>query len=848
MPCFRLLVFANEVVAYNHILRCEAATIAELERDVAAQIGLDFPVWIFTRGVEEFGNDVWRVTDLADLAETCNIEVRPQLAPSACLAVAAPESLSSGASPHTVMLSQGLQNGPIEGGCDVAEAAAPWEELVTDDMQFLQMVLAPGSEEEVYPGGDGWRGATSSGSEGSEVSYAGYDEGTTWSDGGVDSGSEFSTLGSELSNKDSDLSATLSSPSSLPHPPRLVDSAERPSHPVVVQASMVAVPPPPAAGPTGWRDPGVIKTETFTGANGHLRVTQSVQPYLAAGRQPLGVPNAAIGMLNMGAVPAMPSLPAQRQVGTNFQDSATTGNSADDCAVCPLCKRECESHHRLGFFWQKFGYDGPAYCTRCSAVFRAHIVAQTVSNEKCKCTRDQPCAGCALILGQFKIARKEAFAAMDSCGTKKPQVAKVPPVDDVVTCPHCADQVQSSTLGLFWRKFGYSGMPYCPNCSAKFRNHIIRQRSTKTKDCCRDAPCTVCDRILRSFGPDRATTFALMNSKSRAPQRGSTAAPASSHRRRAGSSNNSSDDSDSTDGSPALEALSAKRRKLSERSKHSRGGVIGSLPLATVAVLAFCAVTGLIADAYFSQPHGSNDPSTTTSYNCCSGEAVCDLEYCPALGDGPDACVRPWDMPNGMDFDTDCDLPGDQSDWCRGGATEGMDKDSVDKCFGPPHSSCDYSCLPGYTAEGVHECYGDDHVFSGGHCEPASGHHDSTTCCCGFSHCPALGDGPDACVRRWDMPNGMDFDTDCDLPGDRSDWCRGGATEGMDKDSVDKCFGPPHSSCDYSCLPGYMKTNPNTREIHWCHPGDHVFSGGVCVLDPRNSGGPRSAAADAVVV
>ena len=87
MPSFRLLVVRNEVVAYNHKLSCEASTMAELERVVAAKIGVDFPVWIFMRDAD-FGNEFWRVTDLADLAGACKIEVRPQEART-CLAGAA---------------------------------------------------------------------------------------------------------------------------------------------------------------------------------------------------------------------------------------------------------------------------------------------------------------------------------------------------------------------------------------------------------------------------------------------------------------------------------------------------------------------------------------------------------------------------------------------------------------------------------------------------------------------------------------------------------------------------------------------------------------------------------------
>ena len=667
--------------------------------------------------------------DLAEGAEAaCSIEVRPQLAPHACLAAAAAPAERPG-----------LHSGLNKLGCEVAEqrpilladATTPWEDLVDHEVPFMTTVLAPGSEEQhVFLGGDGWGGATSSeqsestsGSEASYGAYEGPEEPETSFDCGVDSGSEFSvTLGS-------DFSAALSDPSSPPRAPRLADPIDRwscSSHPIVAKASIVAAPPPLAAGPIGWQSKQNLGriTETCAGAGQHLRLTQSVQPYHAGGQhRPSGpVATVSMGTLNTGVLP-MSLMP---QTSTGFQGNPTTKRSVDGCAQCPLCKRECESHHRMGLFWQKFGYGGPPYCTRCSAVFRAHIVSQTVSNEKCKCTRNEPCAvPCTLILEKLTMSKQEAFALMDSCEASKLQVPRTLPVEAVVTCPHCADQVPSSTLGLFWRKFGYQGMPYCAICSAKFRNHIIRPRSFKRTDCSRGAPCSVCDSILRDFGQDRPTTFALMNSKSRAPRCGSTAVSTSYRRSGRGSSGGSSTD-DSTVGLPGLEALAAKRRKLSEPSAHSSGGLIGSLPLAIVGVIAFCAVTAFIAVAHSGQ---STNPSTANSYNCCSGGVGCGFEHCPALGDGQAGCVRRWDMPNGMNFDTDCGVPGDRSDWCKGGVTEGMDPDSVEKCFGPPHSTCQYSCLPGYIrictdcenkydpdATDIHMCHEGEHEFSGGHC------------------------------------------------------------------------------------------------------------------------------------
>ena len=53
----------------------------------------------------------------------------------------------------------------------------------------------------------------------------------------------------------------------------------------------------------------------------------------------------------------------------------------------------------------------------------------------------------------------------------------------------------------------------------------------------------------------------------------------------------------------------------------------------------------------------------------------------------------------------------------------------------------------------------------------------------------------------------------------------------MVKETVYLCFGPPTSSCDYSCLPGYVPKGTLT-----CG-GDNVFSGGRCELDLRGSDG-----------
>ena len=50
-------------------------------------------------------------------------------------------------------------------------------------------------------------------------------------------------------------------------------------------------------------------------------------------------------------------------------------------------------------------------------------------------------------------------------------------------------------------------------------------------------------------------------------------------------------------------------------------------------------------------------PAATSGYNCCGGGVACGFEHCPALGAGQAGCVRPWAMPNGMNFNTDCATP-----------------------------------------------------------------------------------------------------------------------------------------------------------------------------------------------
>ena len=38
--------------------------------------------------------------------------------------------------------------------------------------------------------------------------------------------------------------------------------------------------------------------------------------------------------------------------------------------------KRLRSENKMGFWWKKYGYDGPRYCQRCSELFRDHIIRQ----------------------------------------------------------------------------------------------------------------------------------------------------------------------------------------------------------------------------------------------------------------------------------------------------------------------------------------------------------------------------------------------------------------------------------------------------------------------------------------
>ncbi len=258
--------------------------------------------------------------------------------------------------------------------------------------------------------------------------------------------------------------------------------------------------------------------EMRTAANGRpffidhaTRTTTWVDPRPGVIQDVVGVP--AVGKLEpLQTVVPMPAVAAPGR-----QPAATKGKSSTKAGLCPLCG---EHHHRLGHFWQKFGYEGPAYCSRCSCVFRSHMLTCTVASDKC--TREKPCDRCNKVLVHFTKPHAEIFAAMDEAQPMSRGTYSRPGADGgpEVACPLCS-RTDHGGLGIFWRKFGYDGPPYCTSCSASFRNHIIRRRGTRTA-CSRDAPCLDCERVLSHFTGERPAIYKQMDagqtkSKQRTP-------------------------------------------------------------------------------------------------------------------------------------------------------------------------------------------------------------------------------------------------------------------------------------------------------------------------------------------
>ena len=381
--------------------------------------------------------------------------------------------------------------------------------------------------------------------------------------------------------------------------------------------------------------------------------------------------------------PPHPSMPPSNAAPTPAA-SPKAAESSSDAEICPLCHRGCEEHHRLGMFWRKFGYDGPPYCSRCSSVFRAHMVTRTVS--ELKCSRQEPCLRCLTILRQFKVARADAFQAMDAAQPQKNAKTESDSTggEPQPACPHCQERNHPG-LGLYWRKFGYCGPAYCGNCSASFRNHIIRQRSTK-RDCSRDKPCASCEKVLQHFEGTRSTVFSLMDNKKRAPPPPVTKKRSQPDPSREGGGDRSQTAMAQIKSEPyganafaVMEAPAyfAERAEFDKRPRIALpGGSTRRIAVSTFASLGLVAMVGVAfcwLAVTFSAAPGPNGAAETTSAT---------------------------------------DSPG----WCHGAATHGM-TDQAAFCDGPVGSVCEYHCLPGWVANGTHICKAGETIYTGGNCD-----------------------------------------------------------------------------------------------------------------------------------
>ena len=147
-------------------------------------------------------------------------------------------------------------------------------------------------------------------------------------------------------------------------------------------------------------------------------------------------------------------------------------------------------------------------------------------------------------------------------------------------------------------------------------------------------------------------------------------------------------------------------------------------------------------------------------------------------------------MPNGMDFDADCAtiavvasekatpvaVPAAPTAFCVDSRPQMCrmmcqpPSCPTGQCAMRSDSCCEFTCqapadatetaVPGPILDGGF----DTGVLATGQSDPTAPA--GYNCCCGgaacgFEHCPALGAGQAGCVRRWSMPNGMDFDADC---------------------------------------------------------------------------------------
>ena len=113
---------------------------------------------------------------------------------------------------------------------------------------------------------------------------------------------------------------------------------------------------------------------------------------------------------------SVPQQAAPRQM----PPAAEASEDTEPAPVCPFCpaaydeavgaepgrktrrvrpKAVSRTTQKHGRWWQTLGYGGPAYCQRCSEVFRDHIIREKPNSAQC--SRGHPCDECAGLLQHF---------------------------------------------------------------------------------------------------------------------------------------------------------------------------------------------------------------------------------------------------------------------------------------------------------------------------------------------------------------------------------------------------------------------------------------------------------------
>lgn len=327
------------------------------------------------------------------------------------------------------------------------------------------------------------------------------------------------------------------------------------------------------------------------------------------------------------------------------------------------------------------------------------------------------------------------------------------------------------------RKFGYTGRPYCGECSSRFRNHMIRQKGGAIelgRVCTRTNPCAMCRQILSNFGTPTgtqptSTTFCLVDTKSRAPDSGAAALIAANKRRLPPPTDNQC-----VGAGNELHNMNESRLQLFKRAKQSSPTTCGSLPysilapITLVVAMVVCVVgyTGFHNNSWYSpaSDDSTHDDPAAAKPIVSNDDVVAGCEdgdlFFPPQDDRfsfqrccGSATPPAWDHPSlyhvGYVFDTNSRSvrlqPGDKDAanmnatdrqcWegkpqrcslsCRGYCTAAAtDTGKIQrgmpihaKCLGPIGSTCEFTCPESYRPEGELRCLPGNFSYQGkGHC------------------------------------------------------------------------------------------------------------------------------------